>query len=100
METPLFRTRRGEIDPGEAENGLKTLRHENEQNSRIRAKLIYFGGVAFGQGQARWPIPARLAPHHRTKRESIQKPQATAIPTVTYVSMSPAWALGTHQPLP
>ena len=27
-ETRLFRTRRGEIDPGESENGLKTPRHE------------------------------------------------------------------------
>ena len=27
-ETLLFRTRRGKIDPGEAENGLKTACHE------------------------------------------------------------------------
>ena len=31
-ETLLFRTRRGEIDPGEQENCFKTPRHENFEN--------------------------------------------------------------------
>ena len=43
--TRLFRTRRGEIDHGEAENGLKTPYYENKQKSIILAKLVYFGPV-------------------------------------------------------
>ena len=45
VETLFFSTRRGEIDPGEAENCLKMDRQENYQKSKIWARLAEFGRV-------------------------------------------------------
>ena len=62
-ETRLFHTRRGEIDPGEAENGIKTVCYENRDFCKIleirtrRGEIdpadSEFQGLGFRNGQKR-----------------------------------------------
>ena len=50
VKSRSFRTRRGEIDPGESENGVKTVCHENNENLEFGQNSLISGATPFWVG--------------------------------------------------